>query len=117
MTSSLPALIEKMGKAHTVKRPAETTYVNGRAVTGVVTTLEVKAHFQPMTGRELQRLPEGERSKEMRVGWTAEPLRSSGEEGQSDVVEIEGDDWEVSRVEDWSESGGFYRLYVTRVSR
>jgi hypothetical protein len=113
-------LISAWGKNRTVSRRGPSTVVKGRATAASPTTFTARMHVQQATAKELQRLPEGERSKDVRVGWSATPLRMTGAEGEADVVDIDGEAFEVSKTEPWEHplSGeGFQRVWLTRKSR
>ena len=49
----------------TVIRVTGSAYIDGIYTRGTETTLKMLASVQPLTGRELQALPEGERAKEL----------------------------------------------------
>lgn len=100
-----------------VTRKAATTYVRGIATEGATTTFQAEAMVAPLTGRELVRLPEGERANERRLFLTPVELRVSTDAGASDRVSIGGESWEVEDVEDWRELAGFYRCTVRREGR
>jgi hypothetical protein len=98
---------------YTVSRRSAGTYdANGQYVDGSISTLTISASCQPLSGRELQRLPEGARNRESRVFYTRTELKSvDGVTGAPpDVVEVPGVGFfEVHLVEDRSTSG-FWRV-------
>lgn len=109
--------IESLGAAdYSVKRKAGSTYdTNGRAVAGAATTVPIRAHVQPLTGRELAALPEGLRHKETRYVWTVTELRTAKEgTSEPDVIVIDGEDFEIQKVENWQAAGGFYKALAVR---
>lgn len=86
-------------------RRAKTTYVNGIAVAGATTPLEIIFRSRPASGRDLQRLPEGRRTEETRVGDTTTELYAGGQAApfEADLLDIDGDGrlWEVQQVQRW----------------
>lgn len=116
MAENLLDAIALAGSAlYTVKPGAAATYVNGIATRGAEPApVQVPACVVPITGKDLQRLPEGERTMERRAVFTGYPLRTSGPGRWADVVVIEGEDWQVENPEDWSALGGFVRAVVVK---
>jgi hypothetical protein len=97
-------LIDSFGTGtYTVTRRPAPTLVNGRAVPGVPATFDITASVQPASGRDLLRLPEGQRSIETCVLFTATQLLVAveGSGNISDVVEIDGRKWEIQNVARW----------------
>jgi hypothetical protein len=88
---------------YTVTRRAAATLVKGRAQPGATSTLTVTASVQPASGRDLLRLPEGRRSIETRVVFTATQLLIGieGAANESDLISIDGQTWEVQQVQSW----------------
>jgi hypothetical protein len=54
-----------------------------------------KANLQPLTGKEIQSLPEGERTDERLNGWTIEAIT------QKDKVVLRGGVYSVRNIEFW----------------
>lgn len=102
------AIAEMQTGAYRVRRPSAPTVAKGRATPGAPTILEIAGSLQPMSGREMQRLPEGMRERELLQFFTPTEMRSG------DVLEYGGYDWEVDRVFDFSQLGGYYRAVMTR---
>lgn len=92
------------------------SYVDGVFVPASTSSTSVLAMVAPLDGRELLRLPEGLRSKELKQVFTIAALRVSAAEERPDVVSIDGDSWQVERVERWAELGNFYRSIVSKVT-
>jgi hypothetical protein len=88
---------------YTVTRRAAATMVKGRAVPGATSTLTIAASVQPASGRDLLQLPEGRRSVETRVVFTATELLvgRQGAPNECDHILIDGQDWEVQQVQSW----------------
>lgn len=101
---------------YVVTRRAAATYVDGVAVPGVTSTFGVVAAVVPASGRDLLRLPEGRRSVETRAIYTAGPLLVGARAGvnEADLVEIDGDAWEVQMVETWKAATGYVKAIAQR---
>lgn len=88
-----------------VTRRARGTFVRGIATPGATSTLTITAVPRPVSGRDLQRLPEGRRTQETRVFDTTTELLAGDQDGarEADLVDIEGDGrpWEVQQVQRW----------------
>jgi hypothetical protein len=101
---SLADVISDLGGAtYQVIRTAAGARVNGRVVAGPATTFPIVAGIEPITGRELQDLPEGQRGDEVIQIFTATPLltRRPGFEPDQIVYrppgyEVDGEPWTVT---------------------
>ncbi len=93
------------------------TYTQGKAVapTTSPSTLTVTASVQPLTGRELQRLPEGMRTKELMKMYLVEELLVSAPGQEPDTVSIDGVDFQVEAVERWGPLGNYHKAIVSKV--
>lgn len=116
------ALIARFASGtYTVHRRAAAVYVHGRAQAGVDSTIQIVASVQPVTGNDLLRLPEGRRSVETRVLFTATELRAGGQgkDHEADHVEMDGERWEVQLAEKWpaftTTDPGYWRCVVQAV--
>lgn len=87
------------------------TYTNGRFTEGTTTAQEQKVSVQPMTGRDLQLLPEGLRVRNSIVVFSREELKTADTalKVPADQVVYKSRTYEVHTSEDWSDHGGFYR--------
>lgn len=81
------------------------------------TTFEITASVQPMSGRELDRLPEGLRQREVRVVFTATELKGTADTQEADEITIDGEQWQVQTPESWLTLGNYFRAVVARVGR
>lgn len=104
----------------TVRRKDPGSYVNGVWVEGTdVPDFTIKASWQPLNGKDLETLEEGERLRVVYKGYTetelfpADPLTQ--EEG--DIIEgPDGKDYEVVNVEPWQNNLiNHYKFMVTRL--
>lgn len=102
---------------YTVSRFGAGTWSAGVFTRATPTTFSIVASVQPVTGREIRALPEGRRGDEVRVVYTATALRTEGATGSADTVSIDGEAWEVFKVESWIAWGEtHYRAMVSRTA-
>lgn len=106
---------------YTVTRYGSGTYSNGVLVAGSTSTISVVASVQPVTGRDLQVLPEGQHSIETKVVYTTTELKSRDASNAGDRISIGGESWEVFRVEKIEAFGGnlsgnHYKAFVSRLT-
>lgn len=85
-------------EAITVTRTAVGSYVAGRYVPGSAQDMDAAGNIQPLTGKELLQLPEGERQRQAKKIYTAFAL-----ENGDVVTRADGIRYEVQAVEDWTE--------------
>jgi hypothetical protein len=111
------ATIARLGTGtYTVTRQSPSDYGDdGRLQDPTTSTFDVVASVQPVNGRELQRLPEGLRTSEVRKLYTATQLKTQGAAQDPDLIQIDGDSWEVQTVERWDILGGYWKVLVSKV--
>lgn len=78
----------------------------GEIVAGASSTTPIRASVQPITGKELETLPEGERSKEWFKVYTKDDVRTGtqhvGTVGRrADHLVFDGAEHEVRKVQPW----------------
>ena len=94
----------------TINRPGATTRVMGRPQAGPDTQqTTITATVQPATGRDLLRLPEGQRGKETVL------VLSLGELRLRDKFDRNGGTYEVEHVKPWD--GAFYDALAQRLEQ
>jgi hypothetical protein len=81
----------------TVMRTSQGEYVAGRYVPGDSQTFEAFGNIQPLNGKELLQLPEGDRDRQAVKIYTAFAL-----ENNDTVTRADGINYEVQAVEDWT---------------
>ena len=103
------------------------TYTITRAGTGIIgaagrlepsapTTFTRKAVVQPLSGREQEMLEEGLRNNDSLNVWTTEELRTAEPgAGVADIITIDGDDYEVQKVERWDALGAYWKHLVMKI--
>lgn len=116
--------IEQIGRPLIVHRsaPVQMDEASGRARPRQdATTFEIIASLQPMTGRELDRLPEGLRNKGASACYSNTPLLSAipSQNTVPDRIEdpVSGEIWQVEKVDDWFATAGYCLATVTRMTR
>ena len=84
-------------EAITITRTAAGSYVAGHYVAGSPQQFDARGNIQPLSGIELQQLPEGDRQKEVKKIYTAFALQNGDVVTRSDGIR-----YEVQAVEDWT---------------
>lgn len=82
-------------------------------------TFDILASVQPVNTKQLQLLPEGQRSEGAVVVYSVERLCTAAisKVKVADLVTYEGVDYEVQTFQDWMELGGYYFYIATRLER
>lgn len=111
------AVLSLSSGTYTVTRYAAASFSStGRVSAGTSSTFSITASVQPVSGREIDRLPEGLRAREVLALYTDTALQTrNSTAGAPDVVSIDGSAWEVQTVENWNSLGTFYKALLTRV--
>jgi hypothetical protein len=99
---------------YVVTRRSASAYTNGLLDAPTTSTFSATGSMQPASGRDLQRLEEGMRTREARVFWTPTLLQTA-ETGGPDTIAADGDTWEVSNVERWAELGQYWKVILLKV--
>jgi len=81
--------------------------------------VNVDASVQPVTGMDLQALPEGHHATNLRKLYTTAALYTRSPSNDPDLVTIGGELWEVLTVETWEafglgSGGDHYKAIVAR---
>jgi hypothetical protein len=113
--TDLSHVIVSQGATYTLTRSPKLGYVNGRVQPGVPTASTIVAVVAPVSGRELERLPEGMDTRELLQAFTIIRLYTASDVYAPDVLTVSGEDYEVQQVEDWSPHGNFFRSILTKV--
>lgn len=84
----------------TIKRKSAGSYINSRWVEGTEQSFRITGSEQPVSGRELLALPEGERVKTVLKVYTGERLYTAreAESKTADIIVINGADYKVVKV-------------------
>lgn len=103
------ALDSDTSESITVTRIDDNTgvYTDGLWVSGTTTTFKTLCSVQQPSGKELQVLPMGERSKEIIKLISKKPLRMTDIENniQADVVTTKSKKYKIIYAEDWNAYG------------
>ena len=94
-------------KTHTLdvyRDSGDGRYENGRFVAGTASCVSIDASIQPVTGKEIQRLPSDRQEMENIKLFTKAPLyvNNTMKQTQADVIEYNGYKYEVHSVMDWT---------------
>lgn len=100
---------------YTVTRTAAGGNTAGRYTAGATSTFSIVASVQPVTGRYLRVLAEGQRADEARLIFTSTELRTRTPTNEPDLLAVDGETWEVFRVNRWQHLGETH--YVVMASR
>jgi hypothetical protein len=77
----------------------------------------IEASVQPLRGNEVDRLPEGLRTRELKKLYTSTELNGSAPGEEPDRVTIDGEVWEVATVERWAELGNYWKVMIAKLGR
>lgn len=100
---------------YAVTRRSASVYADGRLQDPVDQIFSINASVQPATGRDLQRLPEGTRTAEVRAIFTTSELLTQGVDQSPDVLAIEGFAYEVQTVEQWGSVGNYFKALAMKI--
>lgn len=117
MTFGVGGAFEIFRQPITLQRLSAGSYVNGLWVEGTITTSIITASIQPMSGEELQSLPEERRVKKNYKLFTASQLLTVQNPTKNpDRVIIFGELYEVYQVFPWLNNIiSHYEAYVSKV--
>lgn len=110
-----PVIGQLKSGSYVVTRFGGGDYVEGAYVAGETETLTIEASVQPASGKELQRLPEGERTSDYLSVWTQTELFGRQESKSPDRILVDGYTYEVALVNDWLSEGGYVHAVVQRL--
>jgi hypothetical protein len=99
-------------------RRAAGSYTNGVYSGGTAATSSIRIIYWPATPREIERLPEGMRTREVIGIASKEVLRAAEHETgtQADIVAIAGRDYEVQRVSSYSTQADICHALAVRAA-
>jgi hypothetical protein len=114
---SLRDVIKRHGQTYKLVSQGSGTYVQGRYVPAAdKPSVSFIAAIQPVTGREIESLPEGQSTEDTRIVYTTYPLKTRNPAGAPDRVLYKSDVWRVYQVEEWEGLSGSPH-YVARIVR
>ena len=103
-------------KSQTIARTGPGAYVRGVWTQGAPAAVTIQASVQPVTGRELEALPEGLRTKGVVKVYSDDELVPLGPNQKPDVLMWRGHAYEISMKADY-QSGviNHFKYYATKV--
>ncbi len=114
------ALADLATGTYSVKRQAAPTIVNGLAVVDPAPqTISIQGCLQPASKVDLQRLPEGRRTTDMRAFYSPSQLYVQSDANAADLVTVGDDVFEVSECEAWGSGmeSSYWRAVLLRAGR
>lgn len=103
-------VIDDFAETYQVTRQTSGSIIDHRFQEGSSSTFSIEAALMPMKGRDIEALPEGDRTKESRKFYTT-TLVQTKEEGENpregDLILIDGKYFEARTSEPWP---GFYKV-------
>lgn len=115
-------LIAKFGKTVTLIRTDVGAYNGFRYEQGSLTETDIKMSIQPINGRELINLPEGQRARHYAKGYTDTLLYTAGDgdSKKADVIDDGSRVYEVQSVEFWESNANtivpHYKVLLAELS-
>lgn len=101
----------------TVTRSVAGSYVSGVYQDGLTSTIAMGACVQPARPKDVQALPEGLRSEQALLVFTAVALNAATAAGaKGDTFAFEGATYEVRQTEPWNQMAGFYKAIAVKVT-
>ena len=100
---------------YTVIRTVAGTLANGRYTPGTQSTFSIKALAVPLSGIDLQRLPEGMRSRDCRTLFTSTALKTKEPGFDPDIITIKGINYQVYQNQPWDDSGNYFKVLLVAV--
>lgn len=111
------AIVEGVTGTYVVTRTARGRTVRGRYEGGTTSALSIDASVSPLSGEELLQNPELQSTSEVRQVITTSLLYVQTSAYDPDVIAIDGEPWEVVKVQDWTALGGFCVAFVAKKGR
>lgn len=118
MSFDLSGVVESLSddSGYVVTRYTPSTYVDGRLVLGSPSTINIIATQQPVSGRDLQRMPEGTRVSDLLVFYTDTELKTQTPANAPDQVTVSGETFEVQQVDNWGPGGNYWRVVALKTA-
>ncbi|KRE07453.1 hypothetical protein ASE63_22400 [Bosea sp. Root381] len=103
---------------HTLRTWPAGSYVEGKWTQGDGVEAPIRAIMQAPSARDLESLPEGERTEGLVTVWSRTPLNSADEDDRTradEVMNARGEAYRVVKAQDRAE-GGFYRAIARLIT-
>lgn len=96
---------------------AQTIGTDGRPEAQAGTPTTILASVQPLNGKELALLPEGERQRDQKKIYTVSEIRTADQNTgiPADWIEFDGEVWEVHQVENERSVVPHYKGRIVRI--
>ncbi len=106
----------RFGTTYTVTRTAAGTYTLGRYTAGSTTSPSALASVQPVTGRDLQLVPEARRTETVIKLYADVEMVALDETYDGDQLTYDGDTYTVITSERWDGFGGdvYWKVFAVR---
>lgn len=108
MTKAPVEVIRRYGRRYLLERPQDDTITDGYAVKNAPKKLNIFAHAQPLSPKELRNLAPGQNASDWRNLWSIDEVFLR------DRIHIDGKIFTLQTEATWSE-GGFWHATVSRV--
>jgi hypothetical protein len=92
----------------------DTVDTAGVVTRGEESTTTVSGSLQPASGKDLQGLPEGQRTAQSWTLYTTTPLATRTAGTPPEMVTVGTDVYDVVRVDSFAATGGFYRYLLQK---
>lgn len=103
---------------HTLRTWPAGSYIEGEWIQGEAVETPIRAVMQAPSARDLESLPEGERTEGLVTVWSRTPLNSADEDDTTradEIINARGDAYRVVKVEERAEAG-FYRAIARLIT-
>jgi len=121
MMRDLSSTIARLGGDNfIVKRRVPGEFIEGRYVRpeGADTEFSAKGSIQVMNPRELEMLPEGQRTSSSRKLYTTCELRVGGvDQKEPDHIMFREIEYEVQQVGDWQHNGNYFKYLLVKAGQ
>lgn len=117
ISAGILATLARFSKPITVLRATADTFTNGVRTPGPKTQIATSAAVQPADPSEIQRLPEGFRTREAVAVWAPMQLNSADDRTGlvADQIQLsDGRVFEVAKPAEWFSEAGFCKAICTR---
>lgn len=114
---SLERVIKKGAQTLTRKRNAVMVYDDyGRPAAPDSVEDTIEAWVQPVSGADLERLPEGRRTKKVIKLYSLDEIfsASTADAEMPDVIVVGSEEYEVENVFDWAADGAYWKALAVR---
>ena len=103
-------------ESYKLKRFSADEYVNGVLVSDAAPLdVWIRAIVAPLTGKDLERLPEATRVRGGITILSSVQLRTQTDVSAPDMLEVDGELYEVTHLEAWGNLGNYYRATALKM--